>query len=213
MSGRDYIPKRDTDLQLWMEPFSSIMGTNLTTLGLLSGDYTAISTLKSNFDAAMTDFEMKRDAASAATQAKDAARASLVAKARELAQKIQKNVSVSESLKASMGLTVAGSHPPPAAVPFPPIDLVYDVLQPGAYQLKWKANGNASGTLYSLEARYGTATTFVSVVTITKTKFIHDNQPPNQKVAYRVRAQHGTLFSLPSNIVIINDAVGAASPV
>ncbi|MCX6155645.1 MAG: hypothetical protein NT007_15940 [Candidatus Kapabacteria bacterium] len=208
---RDYVPAKDTDLQLWMGPFTSIMSVNLSTLGLVSGDLTSITALKTAFDASMTDYELKRDAAAAATQAKDAARIALVAKARELAQKIQANVSVSSAMKASMGLTVSGSQPPTPTVPFPPMDLVYEILQPGAYSLKWKANGNKSGILYSLEAKYGTSANFVSVVTITKTKFIHDNQPPNQKVTYRVRAQHGTLFSLPSNMVVIND--GGSSPV
>lgn len=205
MATGDYIPRKDTELQAWLGPFTSVMGLNLTTLGLSAGDLTSISVAKTTFDLKMTDYALKHDAAEAATQAKEAARDAVVAKARELAQRIQAKADVSDELKASLGLTVPGSHPPPPEVPYPPSDLVLEILQPGYYKLKWKANGNTAGTLYLVELKIMNTTAFVPVVTISKTSYTHQNPQPHDKMTYRVRAQRGTNFSMPSNLVVVND--------
>ena len=43
-----------------------------------------------------------------------------------------------------------------------------------------------------------------SVFTTSKTNYVHAGNKPGAKVTYRIRAQHGTTLSLPSNEAVIN---------
>ncbi|MCX6153734.1 MAG: fibronectin type III domain-containing protein [Candidatus Kapabacteria bacterium] len=209
----DYIPKPDPNFQDWLGNFITVANANLVALGLLSTEMTQLSTDKSDFDTAITDNETKRAAAKAATERKKVVRGTAETYARALVKRIQAKVGVPTELKAQLQITVPGSTPPTPPIPFPPMDLVANVVGSGTYELTWKRNGNSTNTLFAIEAIIGGSHDWVGVITTSKTSYIHQGNIPGVKIIYQVRAQKGTTFGPPSNIAVVNDSTVPVSPV
>lgn len=207
----DYIPKKDTEYQDWLGNFITVANANLVALGLVAADITPLQTVKTGFDNSLTDLEAKKAAMKAATQKKDTLRKSSTTKARALVKKIQANQAVTNELKASLQITVTGSHPAPPEIPYPPNNLVAYVSGSGEYKLDWKRNGNSSGILFVIEARMGNSSAWLPIFTTTKTSYTHSGNPPGTKITYRVKAQRGETQSPPSNTAVVNDG-GVVTP-
>ncbi|MCX6155148.1 MAG: fibronectin type III domain-containing protein [Candidatus Kapabacteria bacterium] len=209
----DFIPSSDTIYQDWLANFITVANANLSTLGLLSTEMTALSTDKSDFDTAITDSETKQAAAKAATERKKLTRETSEVLARALVKRIQARTGVTNDLKAQLQITVPGSGSGPTPIPFPPTDLVANIVGSGSYELKWKRNGNATNTLFVIEALIGTASTWATVFVTSKLTYTHAGNTPGVRIVYRVKGQHGEIQGPFSNYAIVNDVIIPVSPV
>lgn len=201
----DYIPSSDLAFQDWSGNFISVANANLATLGLIAGDLTPLTTDKGLLDTAITDNEAKQASARAATKKKELLRKSAEAKARALVKRIQAKSDVTADLKRQLQITVPGSSP--SLPPQTPLDLVANIIGEGSYSLSWKRNGNAQSIIFIVEALYSGVPDFVQIGAITKTTFVHTNNPPGLKITYRVKSQKGELFSPYSNHATVNDGI------
>ena len=211
--GNDYIPTSDTIYQDWLGNFITVANANLSALGLLATELTGLTTDKTAYDTAITDLETKKASMKSATQTKDSVRTASIAKARALVKRIQAKADVSNALKAQLQITVPGTAPVTPPVPIPPMNLVANVIGSGNYELTWKRNGNKFPINFIVEAVLPGSNTWIQIYSTTKTTFNHSGNVPGAKITYRVRAQHGDIFSAPSNIAIVNDSAGGAFPV
>jgi len=91
-------------------------------------------------------------------------------------------------LKKQLQITVPGETPAPPTVPYPPKNLVANVVGSEIYELKWERNGNISTIIFVVEALFAGATDFVQVFSTTKTGFTHSGNPLGTKITYRVKA-------------------------
>lgn len=203
----DYIPKKDTQYQDWLGNFLTVANANLATLGFVATDITPLQTDKTNFDGAITNAEALQAQSKAATEKKNIIRKSSETKARILVKRIQAKIDVPADLKKQLQITVPGEAPAPPAVPYPPKDLVANVVGSGVYELSWKRNGNIQTTMFVVEALIAGASDFIQVFSTTKTSYTHSGNPPGAKITYRVKAQRGESFSPYSNIAVVNDGV------
>lgn len=113
----DYIPTKDADLVNWSANFSAVITATPTDYGLTSGQATSYATLDANFAAAYTVATNPATRTIVTVAAKDSARASLVAQARQLAQIAQKYPAITPTLLATAGLTVRNTVPSPIPAP------------------------------------------------------------------------------------------------
>lgn len=121
MPSGDFIPTGDTAFRNWSLNFSTLITASPTTYGLVAGDATAYAALHSTYAAALTAATDPATRTSVTVAAKDAARAAAVAKARELAAKVQATTTVTPAQKTSLGITPRDTGrtpvPPPSTRP------------------------------------------------------------------------------------------------
>ena len=203
----DYIPKKDLEYQDWLQNFITVGNANLAILGLTTADLTPISTDKTQYDAAITDAEAKAAASKSATTKKNLLRKSSESKARAIVKRIQAKQDVPADIKRLLQINVPGSTPPSPVIPYPPADLVANVIGTGTYELSWKRNGNSMSVNFIIEALFQNAVDFIQIYSTTKSTYIHANNPPGLKISYRVKTQRSELFSTYSNVVSVNDVV------
>lgn len=132
-----YIPARDADYDQWLANFSTVISANPATYGLASADATAIATAFANWHAAYLLVTQPSTKTASTVAAKDVQKASSLIVARGYAQIIQSNAGVSNSAKATAGLTVraTGRTPIPAPATSPILGLVGGT--PGESTLKY----------------------------------------------------------------------------
>jgi hypothetical protein len=121
MATSDFIPTGDTALRNWSLNFSTLITATPTAYGLTSGDATAYGTLHTAYASALTTALDPATRTPVTVAAKDSARSALVAKARELAAKVQATPSVTPAQKTSLGITPRDAGrtpiPPPSTRP------------------------------------------------------------------------------------------------
>lgn len=78
---------------------------------------------------------------------------------------------------------------PSHEIPFITSDLNIEGSCEGANRADWKSNGNKRGTLYIVEARYGTTGDFNVIASVPATKYLPKEQTPGVAVYYRISAQ------------------------
>ena len=203
----DYIPKKELEYQTWLGNFITVTNANLVALGLTTTDIGPLSTEKTTFDAAITSAETLQAQSKAAIEKKVMFHKSTESKARALVKRIQAKADVTADLKRQLQITIPGDVPAPPVKPNAPSDLTVSIAGTGAYELKWKKNNTSAVIMYSVEAKIGAATGFISVFTTTKASYIHSGNTPGVKIVYQIRAIHGEVYSEPSNHVIVNDGV------
>jgi hypothetical protein len=114
---RDYIPSTDADLVTWSDNFNTVIGTGYASYGLSSGQAAAYSTLNTAYANAYADAINPGTRTATTVAAKDTARNSLVAYARQLGQIARKYPGITDELLADAGLTVPDPIPSPIAAP------------------------------------------------------------------------------------------------
>lgn len=201
----NYIPAKDDEFKDWLGNFIIVANANLATLGLIAGDITQLSTDRGTLDTAINDAEVKKAASKSATQLKDTIRKSAEGKVRGIVKRIQANTAVSNALKAQLQITITSSASSSSPTPISPTALIPKVIGSGEYELSWSRNGNKNGTFFVIEAIIGSAGSWTQIFATTKTKYIHGNNTPGEKIVYRVKAQRGEFQSSASNIAIVND--------
>jgi hypothetical protein len=108
----DYIPGPDANFQAWQSNFVTYANANLAALGLTAADMTPITAAQSPWVNGFTAHVAAVNAAKAAKQTKDEARAAYVAAIRPLVRRLQASAVVNDAEKASLGITVAQAPSP-----------------------------------------------------------------------------------------------------
>ncbi|MBS0196502.1 MAG: hypothetical protein JSR77_07070 [Planctomycetes bacterium] len=108
----DYIPGPDASFQAWQSNFVTYANANLAALGLVAADMTPITAAQTLWNTAFPAHVAAVNAAKAAKQTKDEARAAYIAAIRPLVRRLQASSVVSDAEKASLGITVAQTPSP-----------------------------------------------------------------------------------------------------
>lgn len=108
----DYIPGPDANFQAWQTNFVTYANANLAALGLVAADMTPVTTAQTAWQTAFPAHVTAANAAKAAKQAKDEARASYVSTIRPLVRRLQASTVVNDSEKAALGINVAATPSP-----------------------------------------------------------------------------------------------------
>ncbi len=108
----DYIPGPDASFQAWQSQFVTFANANLAALGLVAADMTPITTAQAAWTTAFPAHVAAVNAAKAAKQTKDEARAAYVAAIRPLVRRLQASTLVSNAERESLGITVAQTPTP-----------------------------------------------------------------------------------------------------
>jgi hypothetical protein len=193
----------------WMTNFSTVCAANALALGMDPGELNEVSTAATQFNAAYLAQEAARAAAIGATALADqewAEAKAIVGKYNAMFQAIP---GISPELLGELGLTVPdGGGTIPVYVP---TDLSALGCSNGVNTLRWKRNGNESGTIYVIEAAYDGTNDWQIVDNSTRPKFDHANQEPGRFVRYRVYAQRGATKSAPSGTASVYDPAGTTA--
>ena len=116
----DYIPGPDASFQAWQSNFVTYANANLAALGLTAADMAPITSAQSGWATAFPAHVAAVNAAKAAKQTKDEARAAYVAVIRPLVRRLQASAVVSDAERAALGITVRqepGPIGPPTTSP------------------------------------------------------------------------------------------------
>lgn len=116
-AGQDYVPNRDVDLAAWALNFDTIITAAPTDYGLTGGQASAFNALRTAYSAALALATDPSTRTPTAVAAKDTARNSLVANARQLAMIARAYPAITDELLASAGLTVPDPVPSPVPAP------------------------------------------------------------------------------------------------
>ena len=108
----DYIPGPDGSFQAWQANFVTYANANLAALGLVAADMAPITAAQTNWNTAFPAHVAAVNAAKAAKQAKDEARAAYVGAIRPLVRRLQASTVVSDAERAALGITVAQTPTP-----------------------------------------------------------------------------------------------------
>lgn len=198
-----YYQTKKSNFGAWMANFNSVAAANALDLGLSAGELTEISTTNTSFANAFSNQEAMKDAAKGAIALCDQEWSDALLVVGKYNAQFQAIPGISPELLGQLGLTVPSGG---GTVPvFDPIDLSAIGSSNGVNSLRWKRNGNQSGTVYVIEVSYGNSLSWQIVDTTTRKKFDHPDQTPGNFVRYRVIARRGTTSSNPSNTASVYD--------
>lgn len=202
MIKKDYIPSKEGDIVPWTENFITVANANLSTLGLVAADITAVTTKKNEYSTKLNNAIAKQAESKAATEAKNIAKQQLVTNIRVLAKQIQAKPEVPNNLKEQLGLNVPDLTPT-SSIPVPPIELSANISTTGLAKIKWNRNGNIFGTVFLIEFSNNYSTGWQIIGSTTKTTYETPLLEPSGSNYIRVKAQKGELTSDPSNVIIL----------
>lgn len=117
MSGPNYIPPREADFVTWITNFDALILATPTAYGLSSADAAALDTLTQLYLAAYALALGGSTRGPANIAAKDAARANVTTRARQLATVIQANPAITDEQKTGLGITVRKTNKTPIPAP------------------------------------------------------------------------------------------------
>ena len=117
MSSPNYIPPREADFVNWVDNFSTLITADPTSYGLSSGDASALAALVATYLGAYSAAVNPSTRGPSTISAKDAARANVTARSRQLAIIIQSNPSVTDEQKTDLGITVRKTNRTPIPAP------------------------------------------------------------------------------------------------
>ncbi|MGE3109676.1 MAG: hypothetical protein AB7G11_08330 [Phycisphaerales bacterium] len=112
-----YIPSRDSELDLWVLNFSTLITAAPVTYGLVAADATAISNAYTAWHAAFLAASNPSTRTRATVMAKNEQKATILAVVRGYAATIRANRAVSDELKIGLGLHVRDTQPTPIPPP------------------------------------------------------------------------------------------------
>ena len=123
----DWIPDPDGDFDTWVANFVTVVTAAPANYGLTAAQVAPLAGLLAAWVAALADQEAKLNAAQAATDAKELAKAALKALVRELAGIIQSIKTVADAAKLAAGVPVHDTTktpvPPPATAPIGHVEI------------------------------------------------------------------------------------------
>jgi len=190
-----YIPSKEGDLATYATNFKDVSFANQAALGLTVAQFGEIEDAANDYATALQDWVTGKLLADGYLVVKNDQRAATIEVLRKYGQMILNNPAVSNSLKAQLGLTVT---PTPYGPVQTPTNLVATGYQTGEVSIKWDRTGNATSTVFSVEAQYLNDTDWVLLGTTTKTRFTSDGHAPGDQVKFRVTAARGATESTPT---------------
>lgn len=113
----NYIPDNDAEFNNWQEQFSTYVEENIAALGITAEQFNQLDAYSTTWDTKYAAHLSAQDAAHAATEGKDDARAPLESYARSLAGLIQANPDVTDEQREAAGLPVHKTSRTPVSVP------------------------------------------------------------------------------------------------
>lgn len=126
MANKNFVERNDTAFRAQLATFVSVLQPAPTAYGMTVPEFEAFTEKVDIFTDDLAAFQLKQDAAQAATQTKDGSRESVEAVFRDLNRRIQANPAVSATQKQAAGLPVYDDSrtpvPPPEIVPVVIID-------------------------------------------------------------------------------------------
>jgi len=115
--GKTFLPSRDSELDNWLNNFSTLIAAAPATYGLSSGDGTALTTAFANWHAAFLAAVNPTTRTKGNVATKNQQRAIVLALVRGYAATIRINLAVSDALKIGLGLHVRDTVPSPVPAP------------------------------------------------------------------------------------------------
>lgn len=106
-----YIPNTDADKIFWLRNFNTWVGDHGTSHGLSADDVAALNNQTGGSVTAYTDCVAAQDASKAATANKNTVLGGAIATARDLAQRLQHDPTMTDKDRADAGLTVPDKKP------------------------------------------------------------------------------------------------------
>jgi len=116
MAG-NYIPAPDAAFDTWQANFVTYANANLIGLGIVAGDMTPVVTAQTVWTTRYPAHASAQNAAEAARQLKDDARAAFEAAIRPLVRRLQASTAVDDGERAALGITVPDTTPTPVGPP------------------------------------------------------------------------------------------------
>jgi hypothetical protein len=141
--GKNFIPSREASLVSWTNNFNTLVAATPTAFGLTAAQATAYTTLNTAFVNAYNVVQNKQTRSPANIQTKNAAKASLIASARQLAGIIQKFPTITNAQRSELGLTVRSS---PSPIPAPSTSPDLDVVSSVGNTVKIRLHDSTSGS-------------------------------------------------------------------
>jgi len=176
--------------------FNAVCITNTATLGLLPADLTAIAAAATAFNTTFNAATASKATTKNSVEAKDLQKKASRSTVSKYAKIFRANQAVPDNLLDSLMLPhhkTPGTKTPPTQ----PLDLTGSADGNGVVSLKWKRNGNISGTQFLIETRIDPAGPWTISGSTTQAKFTYQ-AVPGVYIAFRVTAVRRELSSLPS---------------
>ena len=112
-----YLPTVEADFVAWIQTFSETISDDPTAVGLSAGDASALDSMTTTYVTAYTIAKSPATRTKGSVAAKDAARANVTDRARQLSIIIQSNPMVTNDQKADLGLTLRKTNKTPVPAP------------------------------------------------------------------------------------------------
>lgn len=113
--ARDYIPRTDAEFDEWLENFKNQAPAIAVLLMIPPIFVNEVDRTYNEWDVAFDAHQVAKNAAQAASETKDDARAAALTAARDLAGMFQKHPNTSDAQRETLGLTVPDRKPTPTA--------------------------------------------------------------------------------------------------
>jgi hypothetical protein len=123
MASTTFLPDREAELVTWSTGFNTKINATPTTYGLTAGQATAYTTVHTAFVTAFNAANSDATNSRSAIVTKNAAKAVLIASARQLAGIIQSYPGTTNAMRSDLGLTVRDTQPTPVPPPANPPDV------------------------------------------------------------------------------------------
>ena len=143
----DYLPTQEQKLVTWLNNFLTVANADISSLGISPTALSALQADTTLLIANLTNVASSKAIYEGNVQAKDASIAQAAKSVRPLVKQIQNNVTVSDALRAQLGINV----PSPVrnkTAPVTPADVLATPDASGINMLKWNTTGNKSATQY-----------------------------------------------------------------
>ena len=206
--SNDFLPKSKTGLQLWLNNFVTVAGSNLVPLTLTTTDMTTLTALQSAFNSSVNGVETAKANLKSAVAAETTATKNVTADVRSLVRRIQISQGATPALKEQLGINPRNT-PKTRTPPVTPTGLMVDTGGSGTNTLIWNRTGNKPNTTFIIEARVGNTGPFFQVGSTSRIKFAHTGEKAGTQITYRVIASRSGQGSLPSQEVTVNAPVSA----
>lgn len=179
------LPNNDQALRGFLVNFHDQCAGHLTTLGISSGQITALNAKILDLDTALTAVTAGRATFKGLVSAKDDAKQAALAEVRPLIRIIRGH-DVPSQLLDELGIGTIDPHTP--VQPAQPMLLTATPQADGVNWLRWKRGSNKPATTYMVEVQNANTEGWQLIAVVNRLNYRHENQEPGFQQTYRVRA-------------------------
>lgn len=193
--------RKEADFVNALQTFHANCITNKTILELTEADQAEIGVAATDAQAQLNNWEEARTAAKAAVVTKNETLKDSHAVVSKFAKIFNSNEAVPDSILAQL-LLPPHFTPRTNTPPTQPLDPFANSDGLGNIELRWKRNGNRSGTVFLIEYRTSASADWTLFGSTTKAKFF-TTWTPGSYIEFRISAQRGSYTSIASNSVVL----------